>query len=123
MHERSLVQALIRQVDQVVAENGGGRVAEVRVQVGPLSGVEPLLLRSAFEHCAPATCAANAKLVIDEVPLTAVCEECDHAFELADYRFRCPRCGAKSVRVTQGDDFQLLSVTMCSTAPAGGIAS
>ncbi len=122
MHERSFVQALIRQIDQVVAENGGGRVAEVRVQVGPLSGVEPLLLRSAFEHGAPATCVAHAKLVIDEVPLTAVCEECDHTFELADYRFRCPRCGAKLVRVTQGDDLQLLSVTIGSTAPAGGIA-
>ena len=123
MHERSLVRALIRQVEHVVADNGGRPVAEVRVKVGPLSGVEPLLLRSAFEHCAPATCAANAKLVIDEVPLIAVCEGCDHTFELADYRFRCPRCEAESVRVTQGDDFQLVSVTIGSTEPAGGIAS
>ena len=123
MHERSLVQALIRQVAQVVAANGGGRVVEVRVQVGPLSGVEPLLLRSAFELCSPTTCAACSKLVLDDVPLTAVCEECDHTFELIDYRFRCPRCEAQSVRVTQGDNFQLVSVTMSSTEPAEGIAS
>ena len=122
MHEQSFAQALIRQVEQVVAENGGGRVAEIRVQVGPLSGVEPLLLRSAFEFCVPTTCAVHAKLVIDEVPLTAVCAECDHTFELADYRFRCPRCEAESVRVTQGDDFQLMSVTIGTTEPAGGIA-
>ena len=123
MHERSLVLALIRQVDRVLAENGGGRVAEVRVQVGPLSGAEPLLLQSAFEHCAPATCAAQAKLVIDEVPLTAVCEECDDTFDLVDYRFRCPHCESESVRVTQGDDFQLVSVTISSPEPVGGIAS
>jgi len=122
MHEQSFVQALIRQVDQVVAENGGGRVAEIRVQVGLLSGVEPLLLRSAFEQCAPSTCAFHARLVIDEVPLTAVCEGCDHIFELVDYRFRCPRCEAKSVRVTQGDEFQLVSVTIGRAEPAGEIA-
>ena len=123
MHERSLAQALIRQVDRIVAENGGGRAAEVRVQVGPLSGVEPLLLQTAFEHCARETSAESASLLIDEVPLTAVCDACDRTFEIADYRFRCRHCAAESVRVTQGDGLLLVSVAIRAVEPAEGVAS
>ena len=45
MHEMSLVRSLLAcRSGQVAAANGGGTMRTVRVQVGPLSGVEPALL-------------------------------------------------------------------------------
>ena len=48
MHEMSLARCLLAQVGHLVEAHGGGTVRSIRVQLGPLSGVEPLLLASAF---------------------------------------------------------------------------
>ena len=111
MHERSLINALLRQVEKLRRDHGAGSVSEVRVEVGPLSGVEPLLLATAFEQLASASNLSDAKLVIDEVPLRAVCKFCDREFEVQGFVFRCPACG-QNVRVIRGDEFQLVSVSL-----------
>lgn len=56
MHERSLVMALLRQVDQLRRAQGGHRVVMVRVSVGEFSGVEPELLRIAFQDVVALEC-------------------------------------------------------------------
>ena len=61
MHEASLVASLLRQVDELAAQNGGGRVDQVRIEVGPLAGVEPLLMREAFERLRVGTSATEAE--------------------------------------------------------------
>lgn len=111
MHEFSLVRTLLDQVDQVVTEHGGRVAVEVCVELGPLSGVEPLLVRSAFEQLADASSARGATLRIDEVPLTAKCTNCDTEFEVIDFRFQCPACGSRTTQTTRGDMFRLMSVT------------
>jgi hydrogenase nickel incorporation protein HypA/HybF len=112
MHEVSLVRSLLEQVARLAAEHGGGAVEEIRVEVGPLSGVEPLLLRSAFDRLAPASAAPAARLRIDEVELTCRCRECSRSTVLEDFRFRCVECGSGSVEVTGGDAFRLLDFTL-----------
>ncbi|MEZ6057609.1 MAG: hydrogenase maturation nickel metallochaperone HypA [Planctomycetaceae bacterium] len=121
MHEQSLVASLLQQADAIRRQHAGSRVTEVRVEVGPLSGVEPLLLVSAFEQqrqhfigdTEPHSAATFqfAKLSIDHVPLSARCRSCDAEFEVADFVFRCPTCQG-NVDVTRGDELQLVSVTV-----------
>ena len=118
MHEHSLVRALLEQVDRLSADHGGNSVREVRVQLGPLSGVEPLLVSSAFERLKQGTSAADAQLVIDNVLLAAVCCACGQESEIDDYCFRCCHCGHDEVRVVRGDGFCLESVTVDSPEPA-----
>ena len=123
MHERSLIQSLLRQVEKIVVEQGGGQVAEIRVQVGDLSGVEPLLFQTAFDDMVPAVFSSDCQLVLEVVPVTAVCGECNHQFEIVDFQFRCPECQAGSVQVIQGDEVTLISVTINSNNPMEGVAS
>ncbi|QDT89978.1 hydrogenase maturation nickel metallochaperone HypA/HybF [Gimesia algae] len=112
MHERSLVQNLLKQVRQIVAEQGGGCVSEICVQAGDLSGVEPLLFAAAFEEMVPAVFSEECQLKLDLVPVTAVCAHCQHEFEVLDFQFHCPECQSGSVDVIQGDDLQLISITL-----------
>ncbi|WP_299465424.1 hydrogenase maturation nickel metallochaperone HypA [uncultured Gimesia sp.] len=123
MHERSLVQNLLRQVEQIVAAEGGGQVAEICVQAGDLSGVEPLLFQMAFADMAPAVFSSSCQLALEVVPVTAVCSQCDHRFEIVDFQFRCPVCQAGSVQVLQGDEVKLISVTINSKHSIEGVAS
>jgi hydrogenase nickel incorporation protein HypA/HybF len=122
MHERSLIMALLKQVDAIRRQHRAELVTEVRVELGPLSGVEPLLLAAVFEQLAPESTAAGATLLIDEVTLLAECKPCASEFELHDFVIRCPRCGG-NVRVTRGDEFLLVSVSVQSGEPMQDLVS
>ena len=123
MHERSLVQNLLKQVSQIVADQGGGRVSEICVQAGDLSGVEPLLFASAFEEMVPDVFSVECQLKLDLVPVTAVCTHCQHEFEVLELQFLCPECQSGSVDVIQGDRLQLMSITMESIDSNEGVSA
>ena len=109
MHERSLVESLLEQVERYAA---GAAVEEVRLTLGPLAGVERSLLEDAYAQLAPGTAAAAARLVIDEVPLRAGCEACRGEFAPVRFDFVCPHCGSGRTRVLAGDALVLQSLTV-----------
>lgn len=112
MHEFSLVRSLLEQVDDIVASQGGRAALEVRVEIGPLAGVEPFLVTEAFHQLFSQSRAAGANLVVDEVPLTARCANCNMDFSVQEFRFVCPRCESREIIVMGGDQFRLMSVTV-----------
>lgn len=112
MHETSLVRSLLSQVERLRETHGGSSVTQIEVEIGPLSGVEPLLVREAFDRIVETSLCVGAQLVVHEVPLRASCRDCLADFELKSFRFKCPECASRSVRVTHGDEFRLLNVTL-----------
>jgi hydrogenase nickel incorporation protein HypA/HybF len=117
MHEQSLVRSLLSQVQDLAALHAGCCVDEIRVEIGPLAGVEPSLVQSAFEQLVETSSVCGARLVIDEVPLSAVCVACETSFDIERFQFVCPACGSRQVRVTQGDEFRLVSITLWEPVP------
>lgn len=112
MHELSLVGHLIRQVESILLDEGGGRATEIEVAIGPLSGVEPMLVQSAFEQLAPRTSLSHAALRIEETELRARCRQCHEEFVVESFQFQCPACESRSVDVTSGEDFRLVSISV-----------
>lgn len=112
MHEQSLVAALLKQVTGIAADHGGADVTEIEVEIGPLSGVEPLLVESAFERLVPQTAFSETRLVVRCIPLQGVCRTCDRDFAAPELRFDCPLCGARHIRIVRGEEFRLMSVTL-----------
>ncbi|HVX12236.1 MAG TPA: hydrogenase maturation nickel metallochaperone HypA [Pirellulales bacterium] len=119
MHEHSLVQALLAQVERLTDAQGPCEVEEVHVRMGPFSGVEPLLVESAFEALVAGTSLGKARLVIEEVPLSARCAVCGHHFEVLRFQFRCPACDTREIEVTGGDGFMLESITLRQVTTTG----
>lgn len=111
MHERSLVGSLIQQVEALRVEQQGLAVEEVQLEIGPLAGVESLLVQSAFSEMAPLYNLVGAQLIIDDVPLTARCANCG-IVEVPQTRIACPCCGSSAVRIVGGDEVRLKSVTI-----------
>ena len=112
MHEASLVSALLRQVDELVREHAAAGATQVNVVVGEFSGVEPDLLRLAFERQAPGTLAAGARLCIKSARLVGVCDQCLCEFPIEHFHFQCHRCGGGNVEVTGGEQLMLESIIM-----------
>lgn len=120
MHEAGLVKTLLQQVEDIVRSRNGHRVLEICVEAGPLSGVEPYLLQSAYERevagyperdGASSIDLSSAQLQIDEVPIEATCEQCGNRFEIAAFDFSCSRCGSGAVKIRRGDSLRLMTVT------------
>ncbi len=111
MHEVSLVRDLIKQAEQAMLQNHLASVASIHVEVGPLSGVDPLLVEQAFQSLIPGTIFANTRLVVEQPKLMAVCRECASEFEVVDFQFRCTSCQSIKVQVTSGDELRLVSIS------------
>jgi hydrogenase nickel incorporation protein HypA/HybF len=119
MHELSVCQALVQQLRDVSAANGGGRVELVRLRIGPLSGVEAALLRHAFPLAAAGSIADGAELVISTAALVVQCNDCGASGEATPNRMLCPACGGYRVRTVSGTEMLLESVELAMPADAG----
>jgi hydrogenase nickel incorporation protein HypA/HybF len=114
MHELSVCQALVQQLESVSAANGRGAVEIVRLRIGPLSGVEAALLRRAFPIAAAGTIAAAAELLIEAAPVVVHCNECGVESTAAPNRMLCGACGGYRVRMVSGDEMLLESVELAA---------
>jgi hydrogenase nickel incorporation protein HypA/HybF len=110
MHERSLIAALLKQVGRIQVEQGGGLVTEIAVEVGPLSGVEPALLKSAFDEMSAEF--PNSMFIVNEVAITALCQVCGQTNTMDRFRSQCSKCHSVKLQITGGDTFRLLHVTL-----------
>ena len=112
MHELSVCQGLLRQVDKVAAQHEARAVDRIVLRVGLLSGVEADLLSHAFEIARMGTLAENASLEIEPGPVTVRCRQCGDGGEVSPNRLVCPTCGDWRVEVTGGEELLLLSLDL-----------
>jgi hydrogenase nickel incorporation protein HypA/HybF len=117
MHELSVCQALLGQVAELAAHHRASAVGRITVEVGPLSGVEPELLLSAFEFARAGGCAADAVLTIKVIEITVSCLECGVESPAAVNRLICAACGAYRTRVVRGDELRLRAVELRVSEP------
>ena len=117
MHERSLVKALLRQVEDLAGEHPGSHVVSIRVCIGEFSGVEPELLASAYEELITDSPFYGAALDMERVPLEGVCNQCGSQFRIERFNFQCDQCGSVRLTLRGGEEMLLESITMEDTEP------
>jgi hydrogenase nickel incorporation protein HypA/HybF len=107
MHELSVCQSLLDQVERIAAEQGAERVERILLRIGPLSGVEAPLLRSAYPIAAAGTIAEGAILDIEPAPVRVHCVTCGAETEATPNRLLCGACGDWHTRLVSGDEMLL----------------
>jgi hydrogenase nickel incorporation protein HypA/HybF len=112
VHELSVVQALLRQIDAVATEHGATAVQRVTVQIGPLSGVDSGLLASAFEAARGSGLTATTELVFETLAVTIRCRECGEESIVPPNRLLCGRCGGYRTMLLSGDELLLRRVEL-----------
>ncbi len=105
MHEYSIVQALLDRIREETEAHGASAVALIRVALGAQSGVEPELLRSAFELVSTGTACEHAALELRRVEPRWVCRCCGREVATGGAP-RCADCGAPA-RLVAGDEIVL----------------
>jgi hydrogenase nickel incorporation protein HypA/HybF len=123
VHELSVCQGLLREVQRVADAHGSAEVSEIVVAVGPMSGVESPLLTRAFSVARAGTIAENATLEIEDTPVVVWCAACEAETQAAPNALLCGRCGTWQVTLRSGDELLLKRVELvrsAETAAAGG---
>lgn len=113
MHEMSIVQALIEQVETEVEKSGqAGRVVGLDLVVGRLSGVHVDSIRFAYEILAPGTILEGSALRISEPQAHSECRACGAREVIDELSMACPRCGSGEIVIDGGRDLVLQSIEL-----------
>jgi hydrogenase nickel incorporation protein HypA/HybF len=112
VHELSVCQALLHQVAEIAAARGADRVTRITIEVGPLAGVDPALLVSAFAIARAGSCAAGATLLFEATAVEITCLSCGRHSRPRPNRLVCSSCGGFRTRVVAGEELRLRRVEL-----------
>ncbi|MBS3805238.1 MAG: hydrogenase maturation nickel metallochaperone HypA [Oleiphilaceae bacterium] len=118
MHELSLCRSLLRQILEVAEQHRALAVTLVRLRMGPLSGVEAELLKTAFPLAAAGTIAESAELDLTATCVEVYCENCWKNCRAGPNQLCCARCGSCVTQLVSGDELILDSVELTLDQPS-----
>ena len=105
VHEYSLVLSILERIGKEAEARHAREVVRVRIKVGEIAGVEPELLRYAFELAREGTICAKTELDIEVVPGEWICTGCGAPIERGT-ALQCNACG-QPARLRAGGDITL----------------
>ncbi|MEO1938691.1 MAG: hydrogenase maturation nickel metallochaperone HypA [Sulfurimonas sp.] len=112
MHEYSVVQALLEQIEDIAEQNDASKVTKIIVKIGVMSGIEAHLLEIAFNTFKEKTICDGAEFVMNIQPLKIRCNSCESESELEKIHYCCQKCQSTDVEVIDGEDMFLMSLEM-----------
>ncbi len=112
MHEYSIVQSLLESCEEHARQNEASNVTKVVVKIGVLSGVEPELLKTAFDTFKEKTVCAKAEFVVNIQKIQIDCNDCKTISIIEKNDFCCPKCESINIKVTDGEDMYLMSLEL-----------
>ncbi len=112
MHEYSIVQSLIELCEENAAVYKAVKIDKVIVKIGVLSGVEPDLLKIAFDAFKEKTICNDAELVINIQQLIIQCNECGLISKPQKIRYICKQCNSVNIKIVDGEEMYLMRLKM-----------
>ena len=110
MHEIGVVRQMCKTVMEFAAENQIQSVSEIVVEIGELSLIIPKYVEDVSPLVVEDTMLKDTKLIIEEIPGLAECDECDEIFNVVEHKGYCPNCGSFDKTVLTGKDFNIKEV-------------
>ncbi len=112
MHELSLCADLMDQVMTIAKTHNAEKVVRIIVRIGPLSGIEPMLLETAFTISRAGTLAEEAEFLTEALPILVLCNSCGVESEASVSNLICGICGDFNTRLLSGDELILARVEL-----------
>lgn len=107
----ALAEGIVDVALDAAKANGGGKVLEVGLKIGDMTGVETEALNTAFHILTRETLLKDAALKIEHTPLIVRCDSCDEEREQSVYNFFCKKCGGV-LKLVSGRELQVAYINM-----------
>jgi len=112
MHEYSIVQSLLDSCEENARANSATKVTKVTVKIGVMSGVEPELLKTAFDTFKEKTMCEDAAFILNNQPIVIKCHNCAKETTLQKLEYCCPECQSIELDVIDGEDMYLMQLEL-----------
>jgi len=110
MHELSIAQALVDQLERMAAKEKATRIVRASIKIGTFSGVDPEALKMAFPIATEGTIADGADLAVAVIPAKIVCRSCARESDSTLPFPVCEKCGSSEVECVAGRELIVQSV-------------
>lgn len=111
MHELGIVMHVIKQVEEVAAENGVEKVVKLNIEVGEVSSVVPQLFTDCFEWAKKKTrFLRDAELELIVLQALSYCKACGNSFRTTEYAKKCPHCGSYDTYLITGNEINIKDI-------------
>jgi len=107
MHELSIAQEIILAVEQEALKRHLTTVAEIKLKIGALAGVDPESLNFGFEASTLGTPLEKTKLNIEWINVKGKCRTCGRSISIDDLIFLCPNCDSADIEILQGEELDI----------------
>lgn len=127
MHELSIALSIIEVASEEAQRLDLPAIEAIHLKLGPLSGVVPEALRSAYDLAREHSPLAEARLVIEAVPVLLDCPTCrGRRPPVSLQQLCCSQCGSVG-SVVAGRELEITALEVaddhdhapCASAPAG----
>ncbi|MBR9999203.1 MAG: hydrogenase maturation nickel metallochaperone HypA [Cyclobacteriaceae bacterium] len=112
MHEFSIALSIVEIAEKEVKKHNAERVESIEMEIGKLSGIEPMALEFAWDHAVVDTVLENAERKINYIKGRAICEECGKEFEIDFIYDECPDCHSYQKEFLSGKELIVKSLTL-----------
>jgi hydrogenase nickel incorporation protein HypA/HybF len=117
MHELSMAEAIVNTVVDAANKNNADEVLEVTIEIGNLTMLNPEQLKFLLEILVEDTIMKDAELIIEEIPITIECRNCDYEgkanTEGSDHYLTvviCPECGERDLEIIKGRECNVKNI-------------
>ena len=116
MHEMGIALEIAKIAQESVPDNlENARVRIVNLKIGKLAAVVPESLKFCFEIATKDTPMEGAELNIEEIPVTARCNECGASWTAEQPNFICEKCDSGAVELLTGRELDIVSLEVEET--------
>ena len=111
MHELSIAMSIVELAEEELAGRTDASVQAVHLKLGQLSGVSRQALESCYEMACFESPLAGSRLIIQEIAVTARCENCQEVRQLNSIQlFCCPECGKPVSEIISGKELEVVAL-------------
>jgi hydrogenase nickel incorporation protein HypA/HybF len=111
MHEMGIAMEIVEIVKSSIPEEmKGAKVEKVNLKVGKLSAIVVDSLAFCFNLVVKDSPLEGVELAIEEIPVVALCKECQHQWTVDDPVFTCEKCQSGAIEILSGRELDIASI-------------
>ena len=112
MHEYSITLSIVDIAEKEVKKHHATQVETIELDIGRLSGIEPMALEFAWDLAVPDTVLEKAQRKINYIKGKAVCADCGQEYEMEYIYDECPNCHSYLKEFLSGKELIVKSLTL-----------
>jgi len=110
MHELSITQKIFDIVVEQAEKEDAIAVKKINLVIGEMTGIVSDSVEFYFGFLSKGTIAEDAELVVRTIPTRAKCRNCGKTFQLGQFEWVCPGCGANNMEIIEGKELFIESI-------------